>query len=538
MGVEALLKRRAVRNGIGSAPCALLPRKKFNPFSRSTPGFVAGIRPLLVIAALCPVGTACAESWTIKPLVSLSETYSTNVGLTSGPTVEGWISDLAPGIFIDGQGPRIKAHLDYGLHVLRYNGLPARDQHLNSLVSGAEVEAVQNWLFVDADANIMQRNRDPFTATAADASSATANRSETTTMRLSPYIKGDVANLAAYQVRFATIYAKSDDESIASTHVDQWSASLNNFSGGAKLGWSLDGNTASTRNEVIGDKKDDRLSGRLIFEVPEDVHLSFSDGKERTNYTSVEEQTAATPGWGIEWAPDIRTQAAFQQEKRYFGTAHNLLVNHRGALIDLSYTDVKDVAILPTLLAASGQGTISDLMSDLLTASIPDPAARAAAVRSRLNQDAAVFNQAGDDNIQTSRFFIHHAREAAFAWITPRNTLTLKVSDRKQQVIGEAAVLPNNTDLVDNLHEINGTLSWDHRLTPRTSLNIIGSRRRSTGLTDSDLRAYQTTQTAAILYRISLKTFASLGVRSLKFDSTINGAFKEKAIAFSLTRTF
>lgn len=486
--------------------------------------------------ALCPAGTAWAESWTVKPLVSLSETYSNNLGLTPEPAVGGWISDLAPGLVIEGQGSRVKAHLDYGLHVLRYDGLPSRNQHLNSLTSGAQVEAVQNWLFVDADANIVQRNRDPFAATATDAASATANRSETTTTRLSPYIKGDMADLASYQVRFATIYAKSNDPSIASTHINQWSGSLHNVSAGSKVGWSLDGNAASTKNEIIGNKKDDRLKGKVIFEILRDVHLSLSDGKERTNYLSGEMQTVTMPGWGIEWSPDVRTHAAFEQEKRYFGTAHSLLFNHRAAMIDLTYSDIKDVAIYPAML--TGQGTINDLMADLLTASIPNPAARAAAVRARLNEDAAGFNQPSNDNIQTSRFFLHHAREAAAVWIMPRNTVTLRVSDSKQQVIGETVVVPSATDITESLHDINAGLSWDHRLTPRTSLALSESRRRSTGLIDTSLRAYQTTQTAAIFYRVDPKTFMSVGLRSLKFDGTLNGAVSEKAIAFSLTRTF
>jgi uncharacterized protein (PEP-CTERM system associated) len=400
------------------------------------------------------------------------------------------------------------------------------------------MDAIDKWLFIDASANITQRKQSVFGTTAVAPADAAANRSETRTVQLSPYIRGQIPDIASYQMRVNAVDSDSTDASLANTQVNQWTGSLANASGGAKIGWSMDGNVAHVHNSVIGSRDNNRLYGGLIFEILPSLHLSLIDGAERTNYASAADQTTATPGVGLNWSPSPRTQAAAQGEKRFFGTAHSILFNHRTALTDWRYTDTKDVTLLPTTLTGSPQGTIADLMSSLLTASIPDPAARAEAVRARLDQNGALMGQPEVSSIQTSRLSVSHAQQASAALIGKRNTFTLNLTQLDQEAIGSGAGSADNFSLSNDIRQRGANISWIHRLTPLATLNLGTGWLKTVGLSNVNLSATQLSHTISLSYRMGPKTFVSVAARNVKFDSTINGQFTENAGVLVLTQRF
>lgn len=498
---------------------------------------VTGAGRLAVVATLFPFGIAYAQSWTITPRVSASEGYSSNVGLTA-PAQSGWITDLAPGIRVDGNGDRLKAHLDYQRDALRYAGHGERNQDLNSLSSTAALEAVDKWLYVDASANIVQRSVGAFNAIPTDTVGGTTTRSETRTVQISPYARGQVSDIAAYLVRFNGIDSRSTDATLSNTRVNQWSGTLKNASAGAKIGWTVDGNTSNVHNDIIGDRDNTRLRGALVFEALENLHLSVSEGRERTNYATSNTQSLSTPGLGFDWTPSPRTKVAAQGERRFFGTGHSILVSHRTGFLEWRYTDVKDAALLPTLLSASSQGAIAELMSDLLASSIPDPVARAAAVRGRLDQNSTVSNQAAAGGIQTSRILVDHVQQASVAMIGARNTVTVTFLQRDQEAIGSAAGVVDSFSLSNSIRQRGGDLSWVHRLTPLTTLNAGYGRLQTTGLSTAGLDSNQKTQTVSLAYRIDPKAVVSFGLRATQFASTVNGNFHENAVVATIAKSF
>jgi uncharacterized protein (PEP-CTERM system associated) len=496
------------------------------------------VRRLFLAATIPCCGLAYAETWLVTPELSVLETYSNNMTLTSVSPLQGWISDIAPSLHIAGSGARVKANLDYRLDSVYYSGNSNLQRNLNSLTSAATVEAIDKWLFLDASANIVQRKLSAFDTTATTSTDAARNRSETRTVQFSPHVQGQVSDLATYQMRFNSIDSDSNDASLANTQVNQWTGSLKNASAGAKIGWSMDGSTSHVQNAVIGSRDNARLYGGLIFEILSQLHVSLSDGTERTNYTTATMQSTATPGLGIEWSPSPRTQAAAQGEKRFFGTAHTMLFNHRTALTNWRYTDTKDVTVLPTSLTGSNQGTIADLMSNLLTASIPDPVARAAAIKARLDQNGAILNQPSTSGVQTSRLTVSRAQEASVALIGSRNTVTLSLTQLNQQAIGSATGTADSFSLSNDILQRGGSISWIHLLTPFTTLNLGTAHVKSIGLSATNLNSSQLSHTASISYRMGPKTFVSVGARNVKFDSTLNGHFKENAAVLALTQRF
>lgn len=483
-------------------------------------------------------GAASAGSWMIAPYIAATETYSTNMGLMSVAPERGWITDLAPGIRVDGAGARLDAFLDYRREHIYYHGNSQWDREQNLLNSYATLEAIDNWLYVDASANIVQRNLSVFGPVSVDGTNATANQVETTTTQVAPYVKGRFGNVADYLLRFNAIDSRSDDPTMASTRVDQLVGSIKNHATAGSIGWFADTTATNVRNNVIGDRDDTRFRAGLVAPVGPHIHLSASSGRETTNYASTNRESTTTPGVGVEWSPSKRTQFAGLREKRFFGYGHNVLLTHRTARTAWRYTDTKDVDILPTLLAGYNPGAVHELMSDLLEASIPDPEERKRAVRARMETIGATADLPGGGGVQTSRFYLDHVREGSAALLGIRNTFTLVLRQRDQQLLPFSPTAVDNFTDAAEIRERITTLAWMYRLTALTTLNVSVSRLKSIGLDVEDLQSTQNTETAVLTFRLAPKAVASLGVRRTRFNNTRTGSVDEDAVVGSLTQRF
>src|SRR5256885_2638515 len=148
-------------------------------------------RAAAALAAALAAHGAAAQSWRITPQVTLAETYSDNVALVSFDRArDGWVSDFAPGVRVEHQGARARLFVDYQFHEVFYSGQSRLDNAQRFLNATASVEAIENWLFVDARASQTQQNRNAFdVAVAPNAPSASANRVETTVYQVSPYVR-------------------------------------------------------------------------------------------------------------------------------------------------------------------------------------------------------------------------------------------------------------------------------------------------------------------------------------------------------------
>lgn len=498
------------------------------------------VRIAIGLAATLGVGAVHGQAWTIVPRVSVTETFSDNMALSGASEQSGWISELTPGIRVDGATARLTGFLDYQKSHLYYQDNSRLNREASLLNSYVTLEAVENWLFVDATANIVQRNRSVFGPVPVAGTNVLAGQAETTTTQVSPHIRGRIANAADYLLRARSIDSRSDDPSLAETRVDQVAGSVKNLATAGTIGWFGDMTVTNVENDVVGERDNARYRVGLVIPVGAHLHLSFSGGQERTNYASLTRETTSTPGVGFEWSPGRHTQVAGLREKRFFGYGHNLLLTHRTGRTAWRYTDNKDVAILPTLLAGYNPGAVHELMSDLLEASIPNPVERNRAVRARMDHIGAAADLPSGGGVQTSRFYLQHERTASVALIRVRSTITLSAVQRDQQLVPLSPTAVDGFSLAgsDELRERGATLAWAYRLTPLTTLNVAVIRLRAAALDFPDRYSTQRTETAALNFRLDPKAIASLGLRRTHFVSSVTGAIRENAIAGSLTRLF
>jgi uncharacterized protein (PEP-CTERM system associated) len=202
------------------------------------------------------------------------------------------------------------------------------------------------------------------------------------------------------------------------------------------------------------------------------------------------------------------------------------------------YSDVKDVATLPTLLGGYSPGTVQELMSDLLEFSIPDPVERSRAVRARLDLSGSPSNLSGGDGVLSSRLYVDRVREASVALIGVRNTLTFVLRQRDEQLLASAPVAVDSFSSSTGIRERSLSLAWLYRLAPLTTLNVSLMHRKSEATEVVGLEEKQDTQTVALGFRLSPKANASLGVRRLRSDGLTTALVRENALVGSFTQRF
>jgi len=476
--------------------------------------------------------------WRIVPRISLSETYSDNVTHAAPGFVQsGWMRDLTPGISITGAGPRVSGSLDYRLRDLAYANQSRLNNRQNLLSAFATVEAAENWLYVDARASVTQQNTSAFGAPAQDFAGAGSNRTETTVYQVSPYMRGRFGNIANYHIRFNQT-GSDNGNSVASqaTTTSEWVARVRNAPSSSKLGWSYDSNVLIVRNDTVGKRQNGRIRGSLLYDIQPELHASLIYGRENSDYATSTTQATDTSGFGFEWSPSARTQVAAVKERRSFGEGHSLLLSHRTPVVALKYTDTKDISIMPNQIAAGGRGSIQALMSDLLTSSIPDPAARAQAVRSSLGQAGTSPATGG---FVTSNIFISRNREASAVLLGRRNTLTMTLRQQDSQSMGVgAASLADSFSLSSNISQQTASASWAYRLSAKSTLTNSLSSLHSLGSGATSIESRQYAQTAFLTSQVGKSTTTSIGVRRTRFSSTVAPGYRENAFVGSLSISF
>src|SRR5947209_13430266 len=133
--------------------------------------------------------------WSISPDIALRETYTDNVFITGSTRASDLVTQITPGIRIEGSGARFKGALRYAPSAIFYSRNSQFDRIANNLQGLGTLEALERFLFVDASAAISQGFISPTSPQPADQTTITSNRLETRTASLSPYVRSQFGRL-------------------------------------------------------------------------------------------------------------------------------------------------------------------------------------------------------------------------------------------------------------------------------------------------------------------------------------------------------
>ena len=506
----------------------------FATFQRCGYLWLGGLIPVLPMTHAYAV-----ESWTVAPKLTLTQSYSDNVTRNPASSAEdGWISEAAPGIRIAHSGTRVNLNVDYELHQFLYINRTQLNSTQNRLNSNARIEAIDDWLFIYALANVSQQNRSAFGASVADFFGASTNRVETTIYQVAPNIRGRLSDLAIYQLRLNATQSHSADPALPDTETTELAGQIRNNPSSGRMGWAVDGTSLVVRNAVVGKQENSRVRGSLIAEIDPQLRISIMGGRELTDYATPSVTGTSTSGAGVEWSPTVRTRIAGVYERRFFGNGHIFLFNHRTPLTAWRISSSRDVTVFPGQLAGAQRGSIHDLLNDLLTSTIPDRVERNAAIERRLQVSGISASAPLGRGFLTGRPILNRNHEVSFALLGAANTATFTVFQNAQRTLGPILGNRDSFSLSNNIRQEGFNVNWSRKLSAVTSLALITSSLRSKALDGANLESKQYSWSLFMTSQLGPVTKASVGVRHVKFESSIEAGYAENILYGSLEVRF
>jgi uncharacterized protein (PEP-CTERM system associated) len=476
--------------------------------------------------------------WQIEPRVSISGTFTDNVTLAPDDQKQSeFIVQLVPGIRIDGATARLRLNLDYSMSNLLYARESARNQTQHYLAGRGTLEAIDNWLFVDAHATVTQHAVSVFGAQPLAPELVTGNRARTSTYLLSPYVRGQLLGAADYELRYRWSTTSSAAARQVGTDTSEWIGTLIGPTD-RMVGWTLQASHLNVNYDTDLDVEATRVRGTLGYRVDVDLRIHGIAGYERNNYLAVDTTSRVNYGAGFDWTPTDRTHVAGTWERRFFGNGHSLTLRHRTARTAWQLSDRKEETILPNQLAFAGAGTAFDLLFDALAATIPDPVERAREVERLLVQRGIPRDLALRFGFLTTRAYVERTQHASVALLGVNNTVTFAVHQSERQALGPGAATVDDFTLSPEIEQRGVSVSWARHISELTTLNVQASQVRSRAIARGELDSTHSMLNVLLSRQLGARTHGTLGARLMRFNRAGTPDATERALTATLTMTF
>lgn len=472
-------------------------------------------------------------AWVIKPRIVLTETLTDNVSVnqSNGGRTNDLITEIAPGIRVEANTKRLKAYLDYSLRNYFYARQSDSNQTQNALTAFGTLEAIDNWLFLDFDGRIAQQSISAFGAQSPGNGTINNNSTETSSYRISPYIRGQFGGIVEYLLRYNASTTKSDSSAFSDTDISSWTGQIRGSTPFQTLRWTVDANEQSVHYGRSRDTDSGQLRGMLTYTVFPQFRVSVSGGQESNNYVSLDQKSYDTYGYGFDWSPTERTLLSAFKERRFFGDGHNINFSHRFPMSSIRFSDVRDVSVLPNQFTTVGLGTVYDLYFQQFANLIPDPVARANFVNALLAFTGVPANAQVTSGFLTSQATVQRNQSLSLALFGVRNSITVLANRTESQSVLAATLSTNDFSQSNVVRQQGVSVNFSHRLSEISNLNALVARQESkgSGSVNGNLKATTTTYQVNLSTRLGAKTTGSLSARRSEFDSSTN-PFTENAL--------
>lgn len=473
---------------------------------------------------------------TVTPRISVTETITDNARLSTDNRQAEFITEISPGIRVASDAGRLKGFFDYALNARLFAKDTSSTTTQNALTAFGSFEAVDNWAFLDINGTITQQAISALGPQLTGGPLINANQTETTSLRVSPYVRGRWANAVNYDARYSVSSNRSQSSQVSDVITKDLSLQLSGQGSSAKLSWSLN---AGQQNVAFGagrTTESDRLSGTVTYAVAPQLNLSLTGGQESSNFTSAEKQSSWTSGLGVNWVPSPNTNVSVNRQNRPFGESHSITLSHRTARTAWNLSDSMDVISSPAQSGVTSLGSTFDLYFAQFAAIEPDPIRRAALVTAFLQTNG--INPAGPvlSNFQASGLTLQRRQNLSFSLLGVRDTITVIASRSESSRLDSFSTVVDDFSTAAVIRQNGLSVSYAHRLTPDSSMNVLASAQQSSdgaGLQESTTK----TVNISLSTKVGVKTTAVLSARRVVYDSTTQ-PYSETAFTGTLNVPF
>ena len=524
-------------------------------------GLVTCVLALCSAAALAQEQAApgIASKISIVPRVSVSETFTNNAFLNDANKRSELITQLMPGIRISSTGGRIKGSLDYSLTELLYANNTSGRRSQNSLNAAGNLEAVDNWAFVDFSGNIGQQSISAFGAPSSGGVLSGGNSTESSVFRLSPYLRGRLAGLGDYEARYSLTTSRSASAAVSGSDQQELSLKLNGGQSRYGLSWGFDARNQSVDYSIGRSTRSSVLNARLQYALNEQWAGYARIGHESNDFAvatsqqadftavgaswspnpdlkvSVDRDTRGFTGLGVNWAPSKRASVSFTREGRLYGATHRLALAYRTPSTAWTFSDSRAVTSNPAQGAATPSVSLYDLLSGQFAAGESDQIKRAQ-YDDFLLANGIKPGLTAVGGFLSSSVSLQRSQQLSFALFGARSTLSA-VATRSQNSRLDTLSTAIDDFVTSNVVQQNGlSFNYAYRLTAKSVLSLAAARQVSSGaagVAGTSLRSYNLNLST----QLTRDTSASVGARRVSFDSATT-PYTETAVTGNVSVQF
>jgi uncharacterized protein (PEP-CTERM system associated) len=310
---------RAARGHVGSAVIGLAviagAVARLTPASAQDQGGGADFGPPTATQPANP----SVPPWVIVPALSVSETLTDNANSTATMRKGDAYTALQPSLYINGEDAHLRGNFNYSPELLYYVAGTQPDQVQQNLLADGTLTAVQDFLFVDANATISNLSRVGGVGYGGIAQTPTnqipsSQATQTTGYTLSPYARFHFADTATGELRYTlgqTIFSGNTGNVVSPT-TGQNLGSLSNLtqqdirgtlnSGATFARLQFTGVSEVTFVDSPGSGLDstsivDRIDGQYAITPNPIWYALFGAGYESQTYSQQPEDNFVGPTW-------------------------------------------------------------------------------------------------------------------------------------------------------------------------------------------------------------------------------------------------
>jgi len=479
--------------------------------------------------------TASGQSGlSIEPSITLRHTATNNARLDA-TQLNDQITELSPGLRVVANTARIQGFADYSLRLAHYAKGTASDQVWHNLNARGTVEAVQNAVFIDVSGAAGLQPISAFGAPGVD-SPANPNLTQTTSFRISPYLRGTLGDAADYELRYSLQEDQSDADNRADVRQRNWRFFIGSQTVGQLWGWTLDASDDTADFSNGRSIETTSLRGRLIYYISPQFQFFGTGGVESTNQVTPTRESRNIWGGGFDWRPSVRSRISMERENRYFGESHNVLLEYRTARTLWSYVDRKNINTGLGDRSLATIGSLYDLLDNIYARIESNSIRRSQLVLQEIERRGVPANTQVFPDYLTSSSTVQRLQQLSLALLGQRSTVTVAVSRSDSRALDGLLRLGDDFDVNTRIRQRGWHLTAGHRLTPNASVNASLSDVRSLGSApgqETRVRSFALGWDALVARR------TSVGIQLRR--SLLNGGardYSESAITGFITHRF
>ncbi|TAH41755.1 MAG: TIGR03016 family PEP-CTERM system-associated outer membrane protein, partial [Betaproteobacteria bacterium] len=412
---------------------------------------------LLALATLLAAGGAFAQTSVVTPSLNATLTWTDNASTSGiggfgglGGSDRGgddWILEVSPAVSIYRDSGRLSGSLNANFRNVMYASSADRNTSYLALSGSGQFEAIENMLFIDADASISRSNLSTFSTRGPGDDLDVNSDNETRVFSLSPRFMFRIGDNTRGSLQYRYRWSDSGGSQLADQSAGNWSAQISNTQITGIFGLGVDysrtesdnsggsglAGGSGTGSSLRGGNTQQSARATLYAKVTPELRLRGIVGRESNDYSGRGDQSSTVTGGGFDWNPTDRTTISGTVERRIFGRGYDLSFQHRLSRTALFATFSRDIQSSLDLIAGGGllDPLFQPLFQDpLLAALYPDPVVRRDAVLLILRR------LRGD--VLTNAYFVTRSLSGGVTYSLPRGVLSLTLSQSENSRLGSA----------------------------------------------------------------------------------------------------